>query len=291
LIRAVALSVRPQQWVKNLIIFAALVFAHKLGDVDALLRVVAAFGVFCMVSGGNYVLNDLIDVEKDRLHPRKKNRPIASGALPLPVAAVLVVLFEGGAVALGFILDPGGLLGFVVAGYLVLMAAYSLWLKRVVILDVFVIASGFVVRVVAGAEVIEVEISQWLILCTIFLSLFLGFGKRRAEMILLDENSASHRNTLAEYTPTFLDQIIGVCTASVVTCYALYTLSPETVTKFGTTNLVFTVPFVIFGIFRYLFLLHRRNKGGSPTRVLLKDLPTLLNVIGWLAVSIGIVYS
>ncbi len=291
MIRAIALAVSPQQWVKNLIIFAALVFSHNLDDMGALVRVVAAFGVFCLVSGGNYVLNDLIDVEKDRLHPRKKNRPIASGALPVPVAIAMVAVFELGAVGLGFVLDPAGALGFIVAGYLVLMAAYSLWLKRVVILDVFVIASGFVVRVVAGAAVIDVEISQWLILCTIFLSLFLGFGKRRAEMILLDDDSASHRDTLAEYTPTFLDQIIGVCTASVVTCYALYTLSPETVGKFGTTNLVFTVPFVIFGIFRYLFLLHRRNKGGSPTRVLLRDLPTLLNVIGWLAVSIGIVYS
>jgi 4-hydroxybenzoate polyprenyltransferase len=289
LIRGLLLAVRPQQWVKNLIVFAALIFARRMGDLGALQRVVEVFVVFCLVSGGNYLLNDLLDLERDRQHPKKRHRPIASGLVPVRVAAAFSILLEGAAVVVAFAMDPRGELGALVLGYLVLMAAYSLKLKHVVVLDVFVIASGFVVRVVAGATVIGEPVSEWLILCTIFLSLFLGFGKRRAEIILLADDSSRHREALAGYTRTFLDQMIGVSTASVITCYALYTLSPITVSYHGTKNLVFTVPFVIFGIFRYLYLLHVRDGGGSPTRALLRDVPTLVNVILWLLTSMAVI--
>jgi 4-hydroxybenzoate polyprenyltransferase len=289
LIRGLLLAIRPQQWVKNLIIFAAPVFARRMGDSSSVREVVATFWIFCLVSGGNYLLNDLIDLERDRLHPEKRNRPIAAGRVPLGLAVVAAFLLEGAAVVLAFVMDASGGLGILVVGYLVLMAAYSLKLKHIVVLDVFVIASGFVVRVIAGAVVIGVPVSEWLILCTIFLSLFLGFGKRRAELVLLADESSRHREALAGYSRTFLDQVIGVCTASVVTCYALYTLSPVTVAYHGTRNLVFTVPFVIFGIFRYLYLLHCRDGGGSPTRALLRDVPTLVNVILWLATSLAVV--
>jgi 4-hydroxybenzoate polyprenyltransferase len=283
------LALRPQQWVKNLFVLAALVFSLRLGETDSLLRALAAVGIFCLASGGNYLLNDLIDLERDRLHPRKRHRPIASGRVPVGVAGFVAAVLEAGAVGLALLLDRGfaGLVGM----YLVGMAAYSVRLKRIAVLDVLVIASGFVLRVVAGAVVIGVPFSEWLILCTIFLALFLGFGKRRAELVLLEDDSARHRSSLAEYTKTFLDQIIGICTASVVTCYALYTLSPATVDRFESRNLVLTVPFVVFGIFRYLFLLHCRSGGGSPTRILLRDAPTLVNVLLWVATVLVVLYG
>jgi 4-hydroxybenzoate polyprenyltransferase len=287
LIRGLLISIRPQQWVKNTVVLAAVIFSGRLEDPDALVHSLGVLVAFCLGSGGNYLLNDLLDLEADRLHPRKRGRPIAAGTLPVRVAAIAAVVLEIGAVALAFALGTEAAL--FVLGYLVLMGLYSVSLKRWVLVDVFAIAAGFLIRVMAGAAVITVPVSSWLILCTIFLSLFLGFGKRRAELTLLEGASADHREALAEYTVPFLDQIIAVCTASVVTCYTLYTVS-GTIGREAEPNMVFTVPFVIFGIFRYLFLLHRRDGGGSPTRALLRDMPTLLNVLLWLATVVVVLY-
>jgi 4-hydroxybenzoate polyprenyltransferase len=287
-IRGLALTLRPQQWVKNLFVLAAVVFAERLTDPAKVRAALAALGIFCLAAGGNYVLNDLIDRDRDRLHPRKRSRPIARGDVPAGVAVSVAVLLEAAAIGLGFLLDPT--FGLLIVAYLGAMAAYSLALKRIAILDVFVIAGGFVLRVVAGAVAIHEPASEWLVLCTIFLALFLGFGKRRAELAALGEDPGRHREALADYDRHFLDQIIGVCTASVVTCYALYALEPGTVARFG-PFFVSTIAFVVFGIFRYLFLLHCRDGGGSPTRALLRDVPTLVNVLLWMATVLACVYG
>lgn len=290
MIRGLALAVRPQQWVKNVFVLAAVVFSEQLGDPGKAWKALAALGVFCLASGGNYLLNDLIDLEQDRLHPRKRHRAIARGDVPVAAAWIAAIALEATALGLAFGLGLGVPFVGLLAGYLVLMAAYSIRLKRVAILDVFVIASGFVLRVVAGAVVIDEPVSSWLILCTIFLSLFLGFGKRRAELATLGDDPGRHRQALQEYSRPFLDQIIGVCTASVVTCYALYALDADTVERFG-AFFVSTIAFVVFGIFRYLFLLHCRSEGGSPTRALLRDLPTLVNVLLWSATVLACAYG
>ena len=279
-------AMRPHQWAKNLAIFAPLVFSRKL---EALLVGVAAFAAFCLAASGNYVLNDVVDAEKDRRHPRKRHRPIAAGHISIPTAIGFAALLEAVGLAAAFLIDVQ--FGAVLAGYLALMAAYSHWLKRLVIVDVFVIAAGFVIRVMGGAIAIDVEISQWLILCTIFLSLFLGFCKRRAEVVLLEAGGAHHRRTLAEYSAPLLDQMIGICGAASATCYALYTLDATTVEKFGTRNLVFTVPFVVFGLFRYLYLVHQRKEGDSPTTLLFTDKTTWTNILLWFVVVLVIVYG
>jgi 4-hydroxybenzoate polyprenyltransferase len=288
LIGALLRASRPHQWVKNVAIFGALVFARKLADIDAVTTSLLAFAAFSLAASGNYLVNDVLDRERDRLHPRKRERPVASGELPATLALVVALALEAAGLAAAFLIRLE--VGVLLAGYLALMTAYSLRLKRVVILDVMIIASGFVIRVVLGGAAIEVPISEWLVLCTIFLSLFLGFGKRRAEIELLEDRSTEHREALASYSCAFLDQLIVVCTSCVLATYALYTLSPVTIAKFGTRDLVFTVPFVIFGIFRYLYLLHRRGLGDSPTRALLHDRPTLLAVVLWAAVALVVIY-
>ncbi len=289
MIGALLRAMRPRQWSKNLAIFAALVFSQHLGDVDIVLICLAAFGAFCLAASGNYILNDVVDVEKDRRHPRKCKRPIAAGEISIGTAIVAAIVLEGIGLAAAYLIALP--FGYLLTGYVILMAAYSHWLKRMVIVDVFVIAAGFVIRVIAGAIAIDVLISQWLILCTIFLSLFLGFCKRRAEVVLLDEDGAHHRKTLAEYSAPLLDQMIGICGASAATCYALYTLDATTIAKFGTRNLVFTVPFVVFGLFRYLYLVHQHQGGGSPTALLFSDKPTWANIGLWSAVVVAILYG
>jgi 4-hydroxybenzoate polyprenyltransferase len=280
--------IRPEQWTKNLFVFAAIVFSHHLSDTAALLRVAAAFGVFCLLSSGVYVLNDLKDRDADRNHPRKKNRPLATGTIN-PVAAwtVFVVLTGAGFAGSAF-LGPGMLV--VSTTYFALMAGYTYGLKHVAILDVMVIAAGFVLRAVAGGVVIGVAVSPWLLICTFLLSLFLALGKRRHELILLGPEGAGHRASLSSYSAPFLDQMISVVTASALVSYALYTLAPDTVRKFGTTDLLFTIPFVLFGIFRYLYVLYHRGEGGSPERVLLSDAPFIMNLALWLAVVIWVIY-
>jgi 4-hydroxybenzoate polyprenyltransferase len=286
--RALLVSLRPHQWTKNLVVLAALAFSKHLFDPDAAALAALAFAVFCALSGGVYLVNDLVDVEKDRVHPLKRARPIASGALGVPAARIAALSL----LALGLLAASASGRGFFLCalGYLALNLAYSFGLKDVVILDVLAIAVGFVLRAVAGAVAIRVVFSEWLIVCTLLLALFLALAKRRHELVTL-EDAAGHRRALAEYSPYLLDQMIAVVTASCLTAYAFYTLAPETVEKYRTDRLALTIPFVIYGIFRYLYLVHRREQGGSPSEVLLTDRPLLAATVLWGLVVVLIVYT
>ncbi len=249
----------------------------------------AAFAVFCALSGAVYLLNDIADRERDRLHPTKRLRPIASGQLPAGRAAtVAVVLIVLGLAAAWVIGRPFA--GTAVA-YVLLLAIYSVWLKHLVIADVLTVALGFVLRAVAGALAIGVVFSGWLVICTLLLALFLALGKRRHEYLTLGEDALRHRPILAEYSAGLLDQMIAVVTASTVTAYALYTMSPETVAKFHTNLLPATLPFVLYGIFRYLYLLYRRQLGGNPSELFLNDRPLLVNTACWMLAVLLIIYG
>ena len=287
--RALLVSLRPHQWTKNLVVLAALAFSKHLFEVDAVLRAGLAFVVFCALSGAVYLVNDLSDLERDRLHPRKRLRPLASGKLSVPAArlAATLLLIAG----LGASLALGPAFAAVSLTYVVLNLAYSFGLKNVVILDVLSISLGFVLRAVAGALAIDVRFSSWLLVCTILLALFLSLAKRRHELVRLDAAAGEHRQILTEYTPYLLDQMISVVTASCLTAYAFYTMAPETVAKYQTESLALTIPFVLYGILRYLYLVHRRERGGSPTDVLLTDRPLLVAVALWAVAVVVIVYS
>ena len=286
--RALLVSLRPHQWIKNLVVLAALAFSKHLFEPDAFLRAAVAFVVFCALAGAAYLVNDLLDVEQDRQHPLKRQRPIASGALPARAARLAAAVLTASALAASAWL--GRDFALVALGYFLLTLAYSLVLKHHVILDVLAIAIGFVLRAVAGALAIGVRFSDWLLVCTILLALFLALAKRRHELVSL-EDASGHRRILREYSPYLLDQMIAVVTASCLTAYAFYTLAPETVEKYQTDRLSWTIPFVIYGIFRYLYLVHRKEKGGSPTEVLLADRPLLAAVALWAVVVIAIVYT
>ena len=283
------LSLRPSQWTKNLIVFAGLIFAERLFDPGSIARATIAFGVFCVLSGVVYLVNDVRDRDADRLHPTKSRRPIASGALPTGAAtgaaAVLAVIALGVAFAINL---PFGLVAF---AYVALLVLYSASLKHVVILDALTIAVGFVLRAVGGAVAIAVPISHWLLLLTLLLALFLALSKRRAELVALAEGASNHRRILAEYSPYLLDQMIGVVTASTLLAYAFYTISPDTVARFGTDRLLITVPFPLYGIFRYLYLVHQRQSGGNPSEVLLTDKPLLACVALWAGTVIFVLYG
>jgi len=282
-------SLRPEQWApKNLIVFAALGFGLQLFDVTALARTVLAFVVFCALSGVVYVVNDVADREGDRRHPLKARRPIAAGELSPATAVTAAAIIAAGALTLAFWLGPR--FGIVSAAYVALLAAYSIRLKHVVILDVMTLAVGFVLRAVAGAVVIDVEFSHWLLVCTILLALFLALSKRRHELVLLNDAAMDHRRILGEYSPYLLDQMIGVVTASTLIAYIFYTISPETQQKFHTQWLGLTIPFPLYGIFRYLYLVHRKEGGGSPTTMLMNDRPLLVCVAFWAAAVIVIIY-
>jgi 4-hydroxybenzoate polyprenyltransferase len=274
-------SLRPVQWVKNFVVFAGLIFSRHFDRPDDILRSIGVFGVFCALASAIYLFNDIRDRESDRSHPQKRTRPIASGELSIGLAATTsVVLFVLGLTAACLL----GLSVFItVSIYVLLNLAYSMGLKRVALLDVMIVALGFVLRAVAGAEVIDVEISPWLVVCTLLLALFLGFGKRRWELVALGGDATSHRAALAGYTTVLLDQLIAVTTASTVVAYALYTLAPETQAKFGTDQLIWTLPFVLFGVFRYLWLIHGTQQGGNPTSALLRDWPIVVTAVLWLA--------
>ena len=281
-------AMRPHQWVKNLLVFAGVLFARHLFELDRLLLASVAFGIFCLVSGSVYILNDLLDLEQDRNHPDKGLRPLASGRLKVPVAlgggGLFLFISLGGA----FCLRPA--FGGVVSLYFVQNLLYSKYLKHVVILDVMLIGFGFVLRAVAGAVVVDVEVSSWLILCTFLLALFLGFSKRRQEIVRFKAAGEGHRSVLTDYSPQFLDTMIGTVTAATLMSYALYTMSEQTVQKFHTTHLILTTPFVIYGIFRYLYLMHQQEKGDNPTEVLLRDPAMQVNVLLWVLAVVGIIY-
>ena len=284
---AILESMRPRQWAKNLFVFAGLLFAQKLFTPLAVVAL-AAFGIFCALSGAIYLLNDVADRDKDRLHPRKRERPVASGRLSVPAAVAAAVTLIVLALAASLLISwPFAAVAATYAGLLIL---YSAWLKHLVIVDVLVVASGFVLRAVGGAVAIGVEISGWLLICTILLALFLALGKRRHEYLTLGDGAATHRPILAEYSAELIDQMIAVVTASTVTAYALYTMSPETVAKFHTHWLPASLPFVLYGIFRYLYLLYRRQLGGNPSELFLNDAPLLVNTCLWLLVLLVIIY-
>ncbi len=287
-IKAVLRSMRPAQWTKNLFVFAALIFAQKFFSRPLLIKTVAAFVVFCVISGALYILNDLRDRNEDRAHPKKSQRPIARGDLAPAEAMLVFALLSLSGLAFAFFLHPHFLAA--AAFYYLLQVAYSLKLKKVVILDIFVIASGFVVRVVAGGLVIEVPISSWLLICTTLLALLLAMGKRRHELVLLENKAIDHRPILKEYSAYLLDQMIAVVTASTLIAYCLYTISPETVQKFGTEHLIWTAGFVLYGIFRYLYLVHLKGQGGSPEELIIKDKPLLLDILFWIVSVILIIY-
>jgi 4-hydroxybenzoate polyprenyltransferase len=281
-------SLRPDQWTKNLIVFAALIFAVQLFDPAALALASAAFLIFCALSGAVYLMNDVSDREADRQHPLKRMRPIASGVLSPGTALAWASGLGGVALAAAFWLRP--VFGVAAASYVALFIVYTRALKHVVILDVMSIAIGFVLRAVAGGLVIGVPISDWLLVCTILLALFLGLAKRRHEITMLADGATGHRRTLEEYDPYLLDQMIAIVAAATLVAYIIYCASPETAEKFGTRWLVLTTPFPIYGIFRYLYLVHRKHGGGNPSDLLLRDRPLMGCVALWGLAVILIIY-
>src|SRR5262245_827538 len=285
------LSLRPGQWTKNLLVFAGLLFGNAsvgrgLFDGPTIVRATAAFVIFCGLSGVVYLINDISDRDSDRQHPLKAKRPIASGDLSVRAALVAATILAGATLAAASMISRPFLL--VAASYLGLLLLYSGPLKHIVIIDVLALAMGFVLRAVAGAVAVDVEISHWLLVCTILLALFMGLAKRRHEIVLLADGAASHRPILGEYSAYLLDQMIGVVTASTLISYIFYTISPETVEKFDTPWLGLTIPFPLYGIFRYLYLVHQREGGGSPADLLLTDRPLLACVALW-AIAVAVI--
>ncbi|HEV2176556.1 MAG TPA: decaprenyl-phosphate phosphoribosyltransferase [Terriglobia bacterium] len=287
-IRPLLESLRPTQWVKNGFVFAALIFSRGLENGRETAVVAAAAGVFCALSSAVYLVNDVFDVAEDRQHPLKRLRPVASGRLAARTATLAAVLLALIGFTFAWMLDRQF---FLVAGlYACLNLAYSAGLKRIPLLDVFIVAAGFVLRVIAGGLVIHVALSDWLIVCTTLLALFLALTKRRHEVVLLGQAAVRHRVTLVSYSPQLLDQLIAVVTACTVMSYALYTLSADVRAKFPGKRLELTIPFVLFGIFRYLYLVHERRGGGNPTRMLLTDAVLLAVVLLWAASVVLIIY-
>jgi 4-hydroxybenzoate polyprenyltransferase len=283
------LSLRPEQWTKNLFVFAGLIFGGRLLQWDAVLVATAAFAIFCVLSGAVYLLNDIADRDADRRHPLKESRPIASGQLAVGAALPVAGVLAAGGVAAAFLIRPA--FGAAAAAYLLLLLAYSLALKHVVIIDVLTIAAGFVLRAVAGALAVAVPIGTWLLVCTTLLALFLALSKRRHELLLLGDAATDHRRILEEYSPYLLDQMIAVVTASTLIAYTVYATSAETAERLGTTRLGVTIPFVLYGIFRYLYLVHQKRGGGSPAALLLTDGPLLACVALWAGTVVVLMYS
>ena len=285
---ALLVSIRPKQWTKNLFVLSPLLFSQHLFELDTFLHAAGAFLVFSMIASSVYLLNDLVDAKKDREHPVKRLRPIASGELPRPFAVLVLLLLLGGAISGSVAVRP--IFAVIVAGYFALNVVYSMWLKETVIIDVMSIAASFVLRIVGGALAISVPVSEWLLICTSLLALFLGFSKRRHEITLLETNASVHRPVLLEYNTYFLDQMISLVTASTLICYILYTVADDTVLKFGSKNLLWTVPFVLYGLFRYLYLVHQKKTGGDPTAELLTDRPLLACVFLWAVAVMLVIY-
>lgn len=271
-------TMRPKQWFKNVFVFAPLVFDLKLFELRYLSRTVAGFVLLCLTSGTVYIINDLADLEKDRNHPRKRHRPLASGQLGTGLATVASLVIPLIALPLGFLLDLG--LGAILTGYLLVQIAYSFWLKDLVIIDVMVVASGFLLRVAAGVPLVEAErFSPWLYICMTLLALMIGFGKRRHELVLLKDNAAGHRQALREYNLPLLDHILSIVTASTLLAYSLYTFSAPNLPR--NQAMMLTIPFVLYGIFRYLYLIHVRELGGAPEEIVLSDRALQVDILLW----------
>jgi 4-hydroxybenzoate polyprenyltransferase len=279
-------STRPRQWVKNGIVFFGLVFALKLNDLDAVTTVLAGFVAFTLASGAVYLVNDIVDVERDRLHPRKRLRPIASGILgTLPAGISAGVLFL--AAILGSLAVAGPLTEMVIA-YCVLMLLYTFGMKSVVMLDVFVISGGFVIRAVAGALIIDVPVSPWLYVFTALGSLFIAVGKRRQELVMLEDDPSQHRRILGEYSVPLLDQLLTVIMTATMMSYSLYTFTAGNLP--ANHSMMLTIPLVLYGLFRYSYLIHIRGQGGSPDELLFRDKPLLASVILWAVAVAAILY-
>jgi len=279
-------TMRPKQWPKNVFIFTALVFVEELFTPVPLLKTIAAFVLFCLMSSAVYLINDLVDIEKDRQHPTKRLRPLPSGQLKPSVAIAAGVLIPLVALPLSFLLNL--YFGFVALAYFLTETVYSFVFKNIVILDVLTVAAGFVLRAVAGAVVISVPISPWLYVCTTLVALFIGFGRRRHELILLAENANEHRASLSEYSLPLLDQMTAVVTSATIIAYSLYTFSAPNLPPNHTMML--TIPFVLYGLFRYLYLIHVENKGGTPEEIFLGDLPMMIALGLWGLAVITVLY-
>ena len=275
---------RPYHWVKNLFVFTGLLFGHGWHDSGLVIQAATAFFAFCLASSAIYVFNDIHDAAQDRLHPAKRGRPLAAGSVTVSSAAALAILLAVTGLTLAYFATAA--VFAIVLGYVLMNIAYTLRLKHVVILDVFVIATGFMLRIFAGTAGVGIPPSKWLLLCGLMLTLFLGFTKRRAEIIALDDDSASHRSVLEYYSPVLLDKMIGIAAAGLIMSYSLYTMNADTIRIQGTTNLIYTVPFVMYGVFRYIYLLHHQNQGGDPSHDLLRDPHLFIVVAAWLAMTI-----
>lgn len=283
LLRAAFSLLRPRQWTKNFFLFAGLVFSGNLFHLPLLYRTLLAFGAFCLLSGAVYIVNDMVDLEEDRQHDRKRHRPLAAGRIRPRQARVIFGVLLAISGGLSFILGKNFLL--VAALYFLLVTAYSLYFKHIVIIDVFAVAFGFLLRVVAGGVAISVRISPWLLICTLLLSLFLALAKRRHEFISLGEDGSAHRPVLADYSVAYLDQLINIVTAATIMAYSLYSFTAS-----PTQDLMLTIPFVVYGLFRYLFLVHKRDRGGSPEEVLLQDKPLGASIFLWVLACVFILY-
>ncbi|NQT90319.1 MAG: decaprenyl-phosphate phosphoribosyltransferase [Candidatus Omnitrophica bacterium] len=281
-------ALRPKQWIKNLFIFLPLIFGRMLFAFPNNLKTLAAFCLFSLGASAAYLLNDIIDVKKDRLHPTKRLRPIASGKVSVRDASIAALVLAALSITLSFMLDF--YFGCIVVIYLIFNIIYSKVLKEIVIIDVFCIGAFFLLRIIAGAVVAGVEISHWIVIMTVLLALFLGFNKRRQELRLLESRAARFRNVLTRYNTYFIDQMIAVITSSIVVAYMLYTVDARTVAEFDTRGLMFSIPFVYYGIFRYLYLIHKIRRDGDPTRILLSDRPMQLNIALWIGVCIATIY-
>jgi len=281
-------SLRPTQWIKNLFIFLPLIFGKKLFVYPANIKTVIAFFLFCMTASVVYLINDIIDIDKDKVHPTKRLRPIASGKVSISMARFTALILGVASVSLSFVLNL--YFGVVVMAYLIGNVLYSTILKNLVIIDVFCITAFFYLRIKAGSVVATVDLSHWIIFMVILLALFLGLNKRRQELRLLARKSVSHRIVLTQYTPYFIDQMSAVITSSIVVVYMLYTIDARTVKEFGTDHLMYSIPFVYYGIFRYLYLLHKIRKEGDPSRILLSDKMMRINIALWIVVCIAVIY-
>lgn len=277
-------TMRPKQWTKNAFVFTALVFSeHRLWtDIDKLLITTAAFCVFCMAASAIYLINDLVDIEKDRVHPRKCHRPLASGKLSPTVATIASIILIITALPLSYWIDPDlGFLTILLTYVIVQGILYSYWLKNIVIFDILILAAGFVLRAVAGAVVLDISMTPWLLVCMGLLALFLGIGKRRHELVLLQAGAGEHRRILTEYSIPMLDQMMSIVTASIIMAYSMTTFSAPAVPQQPYPVLMLTIPFVIYGIFRYLYLIYQRGEGGSPDELVLTDMPLALTIVFW----------
>ncbi len=288
------LAMRPEQWTKNLVLFAGLLFAGGLTDPAFIALSIQGFLAFCLLSGASYIMNDLVDLGSDREHPEKRLRPLASGALSPGVAVAAALVAAGGALAWAYRLNIP--FGNVALAYLSLNVLYSFVLRRVVILDVMSIAVGFVLRAVASVEVLValapgIELSPWLLVCTFFLALFLGLGKRRHEALVLGNAAGDHRPTLERYPRAYVDALIGIVASSTVVSYAIYSIWPGTVEKVGSTRLVYTIPFVVYGVLRYLYLMLATGQGGKPAKALVSDRPLGLSILLWAGAVAIIIYA